>query len=292
MIIQARINGENGQIYKLCEWNSASFNDSPTLKLQTDDLVGVKTAFNNISKIEIFQANTLICEYTLYDTFSSIAYLGKVYVQHENVFADCLEVKLQKSSLADQVKRIEEAISDNIDIDAMTVDEYRDFILRQVSNDCTADIENGASIEIDDVSQSFSFKAEDQINLLQLYLMTKMFPEVTALPYHSNGHTCMFYSAEQIQTIYISLIIRLLTLTTYANQLNLYIKTMSTKDELANVRYGMDLPESYARVVSDIVSQMISVLGNLTKPGTDEENNSEVPVEEGNTDETENNMAD
>ena len=287
MIIKARINGENGQVYKLCEWNSASFNNSPVLKLQTDDLVGVKSVFTNISKIEIFQANTLVGEYTLYDTFSSIVYLGKVYVQHENVFADCLEVQLQRSSLADQVKRIEEAISDNIDIDAMSIEEYRNFVLQQVSKDCTADIENGMLIEIDETNQNFSFKAEDQINLLQLYLMTKMFPEVTSLPYHSNGHTCMFYTAEQIQTIYISLIIRLLTLTTYANQLNLYIKTMTTKEELANVRYGMELPESYARVVSDIVSQMVSILGNLTTENNEE---SVEPVEEGNTNETENNM--
>ena len=288
MIIQVRVNNNDNLIYKLCEWNSTAFASSPVLRLQTSDLTGVKNAFSEIEKIEIFQANTLIAEYTLYDTYSSISYLGQVYVQHENIFADCLEIQLNRSSLVDQVKRIEEAISDNIDIDAMSIEEYRNFVLQQVSKDCTADIENGMLIEIDETNQNFSFKAEDQINLLQLYLMTKMFPEVTALPYHSNGHTCMFYTAEQIQTIYISLITRLLTLTTYANQLNLYIKTMTTKEELVNVRYGMELPESYARVVSDIVSQMVSILGNLTT-----ENNEEnvEPVEEGNTNETENNMA-
>ena len=132
MIIRARINGNDNYIYKLCEWNSSLFADSPVLKLQTDDLVGVKEVFNNITKIEIYQAEVLTSEYTLYDTYSSICYNGRVFVHHEGIFADCLEVRLQKSSLADQVRRIEEAISNDIDIDAMTVAEYKSFVLNNI----------------------------------------------------------------------------------------------------------------------------------------------------------------
>lgn len=265
MIIKARINGNDNCIYKLCEWNSSLFADSPVLKLQTDDLVGVKEVFNNITKIEIYQAEVLTSEYTLYDTYSSICYNGRVFVHHEGIFADCLEVRLQKSSLADQVRRIEEAISNDIDIDAMTVAEYKSFVLNNISNACESNIYEGTVIEIDGVQHNFSFKAEDQINLLQLYLMTQMYPAITYVPYHSDGESCMFYTAEQIKTIYITLIIRLIAITTYANQLNLYVRSMTTKEELSNVRYGMNLPEPYARVVADIVSETQSVLGGLSE---------------------------
>jgi len=273
MIIQARINGENGQMYKLCEWSSAGFVENPVLKLQTDNLVEVKTVFSEINKIEIFQSNVLVGEYTLYDTFSFISYLGKVYVQHENVFADCLEVQLRKSSLEEQVKRIEDAISDNIDIEAMTLEEYREYVTKQVNADCKLDIYAGTIVEIDGTPQSFSFKAEDQINLLQLYIMSKMYPTITVLPYHSDGQTCKFYTAKQIATIYTTMIVRLISITTYTNQLHMYINTLSTKEELEGIEYGMPLPEEYARVVSDIISETMAALHDLD--GDDDESESD-----------------
>lgn len=274
MIIKARINGNDNLIYRLCEWNAIAFNDNPVLKLQTSDLSTVKEVFSDITKIEIFQANVPVGEYTLYDTYSSIIYHGQVYVSHENVFADCLEVSLRRSSLAAQVQRIEEALNENVDVDSMTIEEYRNFMLKNISKACEADVYLGSSIEIDGIPQSFSFKAEDQINLLQLYLMTQMYPSITAVPYHSNGQTCMFYTAEQIKTIYMTLIIRLISITTYANQLNLYAQTLTTKEELSTLRYGMELPESYARVVADIMAETISVLNDVTVV-EEEENNEE-----------------
>lgn len=285
MIIQVRINNNDNLMWKLCEWNSAMFADIPTLKLQTDDLVGIKNAFSEINKIEIFQANVLIAEYTLYDTYSSISYLGQVYVEHENIFADCLEVQLRRSSLVDQVKRIEDAINENIDIDAMTVSEYRQFMLKQVNDGCKQDIYGGAMVEINGEPQHFSFKSEDQINLLQLYLMSRMYDTITVLPYHSDGQTCMFYTSEQIKTIYITMIIRLISITTYTNQLHMYANTLTTKEELSNLRYGMELPESYARVVADIVNETIAALGDIEVATSTEQ-------EEGNENEEENTVGD
>ena len=285
MIIQVRINNNDNLMWKLCEWNSAMFADIPTLKLQTDDLVGIKNAFSEINKIEIFQANVLIAEYTLYDTYSSISYLGQVYVEHENIFADCLEVQLRRSSLVDQVKRIEDAINENIDIDAMTVSEYRQFMLKQVNDGCKQDIYGGTVVEINGEPQHFSFKSEDQINLLQLYLMSRMYDTITVLPYHSDGQTCMFYTSEQIKTIYITMIIRLISITTYTNQLHMYANTLTTKEELSNLRYGMELPEPYARVVADIVNETIAALGDIEVATSTEQ-------EEGNENEEENTVGD
>lgn len=264
MIIKVRLNGDDNLIYKLCEWNASQFVSSQVLKLQTADLLNVKEKFSNIEKLEIFEANVLTCEYTEYDTYSSISYLGQVYVSHENVFADCLQVNLQKTSLVDQIKRIEEALNSNVDVDAMSVTEYRNYMLKQVSQACKEDVYRGASISIDDEQRQFSFKAEDQINLLQLFLATQMYPTITTVPYHSDGQTCEFYTAAQIKTIYLTLAIRLLSLATYTNQLNQYAQTLNTKEEISNIYYGMPLPDAYAQVVADIVSQAEAALGDLS----------------------------
>lgn len=275
MIIKVRINEDDNLTWKLCSWSSASFAENPTLRLQTDDLVGIKNAFSEINKIEIFQADVLVGEYTLYDTYSSISYLGEVFVSHENIFADCLEVQLRRTSLVDQVKRIENAINGNVNINTMTIDEYRQFMLQHVNSDCKQDIYKGTSIEIDGVQQHFSFKNEDQINLLQLYLMSKMYSSITMLPYHSDGQTCMFYTSEQIKTIYTTLIIRLISITTYTNQLHMYANTLNTKDELSHLKYGMELPEEYSTVVANVVNETIVALSNIDTEGSTEEGNND-----------------
>lgn len=261
MIFNIRVN--NDTTFNLCEWNNIIYVDSPIFKLQTDDFTKVKNAFANIELIEVFQDNIKINEYTIYDTYSSISYVGEILVSGRNIIAPCIEVQLKKADLATQVQRLEEAIIGNIDIDSMSVDEYRNFILNKISEDCTQDIYNGTIIEINGVEQNFSFKSEDQINLLQLYLMTKMYPTITAVPYHADGNTCMFYTAEQIQTIYITLITRLITITTYANQLNLYANTLETKEELSELEYGVELPDTYAQVVSSIVEQTLTAFNEI-----------------------------
>lgn len=261
MIFNIKINNEI--TFNLCEWNYNQYGDNPVFKLQTDDFEEVKNAFTDIELIEVFQDNIKIHEYTIYDTYSSISYLGNVLISEQNIFVPCIEVQIKKANLVNQVQRLEEAINGHIDIDSMTVDEYKNFVLKQISDACTQDIYSGTTVEINGVQQNYSFKAEDQINLLQLYLMTKMYPTITAVPYHSDGNTCMFYTAEQIQTIYMTLITKLITITTYANQLNLYANTLETKEELSKLEYGMELPETYAEVVSSIVEQTLAAFNEI-----------------------------
>lgn len=271
MILKVCVNREYE--FRLFTLQGVQYQDEISLKLLTGNFTEVKNAFSNIDIIEIYKDDNKIIEYTLYDSYASIVYSGEVYLKNENISYDCIEVILKRTSLAEQVRRIEETISNNIDIESMNVDEYRQYILEQISNDCRQDIYNGTSIEINGVEQNFSFKAEDQINLLQLYLMTKMYSTITAVPYHSDGHTCMFYTSEQIQKIYMTLITRLITITTYVNQLNLYAETLSTKDALSQLEYGMELPEQYASVVSMIVNETVSALGGIV---SEEGNSNEV----------------
>lgn len=263
MIFKVRVNNE--AVFNLCEWNNSSYAENLVLKIQTDDFNAVKNTFTNINLVEIFQDSIKICEYTVYDTYASITYLGMVFVSYSKRYEPCIAVQLKKTYLADQVRRLEEAISNNVDVNSMSVDEYRDFVLEQASKDCTEDIYSGTTITINGTEQNFSFKSEDQINLLQLYLLTKMYPNITAIPYHADGDTCMFYTANQIQTIYMTLIIKLITTTTYYNQFKIYARTLTTKKELSQLKYGIELPEQYAAVVNSIVSQTIQALEGISE---------------------------
>ena len=265
MSLKIRVNQENE--FVLFNIDNIRNLDGSILRLRTNNFSEVKDAFSDINLIEIFSDNNKIAEFTSYDTYSFITYLGSTFVQSENAFYDCIEIQLRQSSLAEKVDRIEKAININVDVNNMTVEEYRQYILEQISKDCSQDIYSGTVIEVNGVQQNFSFKTEDQINLLQLYLMTKMYPNITAVPYHSDGHSCMFYTSEQIQTIYMTLILRLIMITTYVNQLNLYANTLETKEALSQLSYGMELPEQYASVVSSIVSETMLALEGITEEG-------------------------
>lgn len=280
MIIKVRIDKDDNKIFKLCSWSASSFNQNPVLELQTDNLQFVKQVFEKIETIEIIQANVLIAEYTLYDTYSSISYLDKKYVEHENIFADCLQIKLEKKSLAEQVQKLEEQLSNTIDIEAMSVDEYKEYVLKRISKEGSEDIQRGDYIN----GKLFTFDAYDQINLKTMYDMTIMYPQITMLPYHSsNGGDCMMYSAQELQAIYITLIVRELRLLTYINQLSQMIRSMTTKEELHNVYYGMDLVSPYAEKLATIVLETVDALGSII-PGYKQE---EISSEEIHTEEEE-----
>lgn len=269
MIIKVRINKD--KMYKLCDWSSLNFNANPVLKLQTDDLKDVKEAFTKISFIEVFQAGEVVMETTLYDTYSNISFSGKVYVPHENIFADCLEVTLQKSSLAEQVQKIQEKLDNVVDIESMTVDEYKEYVLKNISEKCQEDIYAGDYVDIDGENQYFSYDLYDQINLKTLSDLVTMYPVITQVPYHaSNGGVCEMYSAADIRKVYITLMLRSLRILTYTNQLSCWVRTLNSKEELQDVTYGMDLVEPYATNMGEIVSAttytLLSAIGE-----TDEE---------------------
>lgn len=148
MIIKARINGEDGKEYRLCSWNAAEFASDATLRLQTDDLRDVKETFEHITKIEIYVSENLVAAYTKYDGYGSISYAGKVFVQHENIFTDCMSVSLTRSSLADEVERLNEAINPTVDINQMTTEEYRSYLLKQIGSICRQQIYDGTQVQL------------------------------------------------------------------------------------------------------------------------------------------------
>lgn len=266
MIIKARINGEGGHIYNLCSWSASGFDADPTLRIQSDDLREAKEVFAEINKIEIYMNDTPAGSYTQYDSYASISYEGKVFVEHENIFADCMSITLKRSSLVNEVAALTELINPTIDIDAMTTEEYRKYLLKQIGMACREEIYKGTQVELTDGTiEYYTYDDDDQRNLTNAVIILIVAPEARYVPYHPSGGFCRMIPALDMVTIYGTLQVRLTYLTTRCNFMNMWIKSIQTKEELLEIDWNTPLPESYQEQVNDIYSRALQIMEDIKR---------------------------
>lgn len=264
----AKINGKNR--YRLMDWTPQSFKSIPTLRLITSDYQTVKADFSNIAELEIYSEENLLATYSIFDTISSSASLNSEYYELEKRFVDVIEITLVKSNLSEQVAKLDRQINKVIDIDEMSIDEYRDYILSQISESAQEDIYKGDIVTLSDgTSGKFTYKMEDQTNLTNsISIIDKLMAlhedsSQIKLPYHSSGQSCQFYSPIDIITIYFTLFMRSIKIQTYTNAVNILVKQAQTKEEIAKCTYGMELPENIQKNVDDIVATSMAVMQKL-----------------------------
>lgn len=105
----------------------------------------------------------------------------------------------------------------------------------------------------------YSYETEDQNNIsnaVTLANQTKL-----AVPYHADGESCRLYEPDEITSIYILEETNLTHNVTYHNQLKLYIKTLTTKGEIEEIKYGeTELTGEYLETYNMIMAQAQEVI--------------------------------
>lgn len=268
MAFLVKVNGTHE--YRLMDWTPQSFKSSPTLRLITSDYQSVKNDFTNIKQLEIYSGENLLASYSVFDTMASSASFNSQYYETENRFVDVIEISLIKNNISEQVDKLSKQINKVIDIEEMSVDEYRDYILSQISESAQEDIYAGDVITLSDgTSGKFTYKMEDQANLTSsIAIIDKLMAvqedsSLIQLPYHSSGQSCQFYSPIDIITIYFTLFMRSVKIQTYTNAINVLIKQAATKEEITKFTYGMELPEEAQENVNNIVATSMAVMQKL-----------------------------
>lgn len=268
MAFLAKVNGTHE--YRLMDWTPQSFKSSPTLRLITSDYQSVKNDFTDIKQLEIYSGENLLATYSVFDTMASSASFNSQYYETENRFVDVIEISLIKNNISEQVDKLSKQINKVIDIEEMSVDEYRDYILSQISESAQEDIYAGDVITLSDgTSGKFTYKMEDQANLTSsIAIIDKLMAiqedsSLIQLPYHSSGQSCQFYSPIDIITIYFTLFMRSVKIQTYTNAINVLIKQAATKEEITKFTYGMELPEEAQENVNNIVATSMAVMQKL-----------------------------
>lgn len=282
MVIKVRVNKNDDYIFKLCSWDASTFESSQSLVIQSDNLNLLREAFTTITYIQIYVAENPVAEYTVFDTFSSMSYLNKVYVPHENIFTDAIQVSLTKTNIAEQVKRIQDQIDNVVNIDAMTTEEYRTYLLGLISKQCQQEIYDGDYIEISSGTKKFTYKAEDQANIQAAVNILMIVPDLEYVPYHASKDNCYLMPSKDMLKIFMTLQLKLTYLTTRCNQFNMWIKSVQTKEELMQITWESELPESFQENLANIYNYSIYIMQRVTEkflnastPSESEEQNNE-----------------
>ena len=263
MRITAIIN--NSITIYLTEFSATRFNSDSNLKIQSSDLSYVKDIFENIEKLEIFYGESKVAEYTEYDGYSSIQYLGKVFCESEQRFVECLQITLTKTSLIEQVNRIERKIDNAIDFDAMTMEEYKQYLLDDISAKGEAEIFAGTGVTLSDgTNEIFTYTSHDQVNLTVATITVDKLDDLTLLvPYHEHLKECKLYTAKDILIIYMTLRMMAVEVQTRVNMLKNYIRTINDKATLMTINYNTPLPTEWRAKYDAIMTASMEILETL-----------------------------
>lgn len=119
--------------------------------------------------------------------------------------------------------------------------------LVEINLACNHYIEEG----IDYNGSHYSYTNDDQKNIATLM----KFMETTNLsvPYHADGESCRAYSVDEFTAIFALQNYNLMHHTSYANQLKLYVNSLTTVDAINNVQYGQELTGEYLNTYNEMI---------------------------------------
>lgn len=116
----------------------------------------------------------------------------------------------------------------------------------ELSNICTQTIYDGADVTLaDGTVEHFTLDEQDQLNLSGVGLELLMGEEIVS--WHEDDETisCKFYSAADATTIIKTLTANKKYHITYFRDLRIYVKSLSSIEEVNSVFYGMVLPDEF-----------------------------------------------
>lgn len=132
------------------------------------------------------------------------------------------------------------------------IDFLRQSKISEMSYECRKTIEAGIDIQLRMETKHFSMDTQDQLNLMSLGVMAQT---QELIPYHADGETCIFYTADEINQIVAAATAHKVYHTTYYNALKNYINSLTTIEEIAAITYGTPIPDEYQSEVLKVITQ-------------------------------------
>ena len=264
MILTVKLNNDDNKVYRLVSWNAQNFASGLTLTVQGNDLSSVTTDFSGITKLEVYQDESLVAQYTNIDSYDEITFLKNEYVAGEQKFTDALRIHLTKIDIIEQIQRIDEQINPVVDIDSMSLSEVKEYKIKQLGDVCRAEIYAGEDVELSDGTvKAYTYNADDQANVLSAITLAfaakQMGFDLEYIPYHANGAECELLDTPSMVSIYMTLQLRLTRLTTKCNMLNCMIRDCNTKEDVLAITWDTELTQEYQTRYNEIVTVSMEI---------------------------------
>lgn len=172
-----------------------------------------------------------------------------------------------------------------------TLDELKASKKQEIGVTCNSIIQAGIDVTFSDAHIEHFSLVENELQHDQLNLFGKqvqLSSGATQLEYHQDGQPCKYYTAEEMQLIVTTAMSFVSYHTTYCNSMNMWIKSVETKEELEKIYYGVDIPEEYQSEV--LKTYLEKMKGDSGETGDSSQTDSGVP-ETSETDSSEPNVS-
>lgn len=203
-------------------------------------------------------------EYVVYDGITyRAAWMAPCKTDRAYVEAQVIEISESEYQIyMDAIERDEELPVEEDDIpplpeptdeiEAESIAFVRMHKIAEMSATCRKTIEAGVDVELRGKKHHFSLDTQDQLNLMSLGVMAQT---QSMIPYHADGETCIFFTAEEISQIVSAATAHKVYHTTYYNALKNYINALETIEDIAAITYGTPIPDEYKSEVLRVIEQ-------------------------------------
>lgn len=194
-----------------------------------------------------FYRSGWMAPYTYKESFVS-ADIVEILESEYNIYKEAFK----SQSIIEQAKEtepIEETESTNYEQQA-SIEFLRQSKISEMSYECRKAIEAGADVIIRGQVRHFSMTQQDQLNFISLGTLAQT---QDLIPYHADGESCVFYTANEINQIISATTAHKIYQTTYYNALKDYINSLETIEEIAAITYGTPIPDEYQSEVLRVI---------------------------------------
>lgn len=197
MVYTVKLDSSDDKVFNLMQFNSMTFDMECKLVVCTDDLKAVKSAFTNFKTLDIYRDDAQIATYTCFNNYKEISLQQGLYNNTNGEWEDALIVSLTRANIVEQVQRLDEKVNQVVDINALTLDEYKNY-LQEKNKAALAEFLANQSVEFN--SKPYGVSEEDQnemaLNFMQYQALTTAGQQVT-LEWHSKKSACETFTAEE-----------------------------------------------------------------------------------------------
>lgn len=197
MVYTVKLDSSDDKVFNLMQFNSMTFDMECKLVVCTDDLKAVKSAFTNFETLDIYRDDVQIATYTCFNNYKEISLQQGLYNNTNGEWEDALIVSLTRANIVEQVQRLDEKVNQIVDINALTLDEYKNY-LQEKNKTALAEFLADQSVEFN--GKPYGVSEEDQnemaLNFMQYQALTTAGQQVT-LEWHSKKSACETFTAEE-----------------------------------------------------------------------------------------------
>ena len=197
MVYTVKLDNSDDKVFNLMQFNSMTFDMECKLVVCTDDLKAVKSAFTNFKTLDIYRDDVQIATYTCFNNYKEISLQQGLYNNTNGEWEDALIVQLTRANIVEQVQRLDEKVNQIVDINALTLDEYKNY-LQEKNKTALAEFLASQSVEFN--GKPYGVSEEDQnemaLNFMQYQALTTAGQQVT-LEWHSKKSACETFTTEE-----------------------------------------------------------------------------------------------